>query len=128
MVEDVKSTYSWDWEKELTEDSGKVGRSQPRLAHHGTCALKIERILETAREAKPDKVADGDDIGEGLAQLVTGLLLHEEVAGVEDELEGGAAGLVLPPAAQDSGRQPVVLVHNPGDNDEEYFRNVTLNT
>ena len=105
--------------KELTEDSGKVEHSQLRLAHHGTFAFEIEEIIETKKKAKPDKVADRDDIGEGLAQLVTGLLLNEEVAGVEDELEGGAAGLVLPPAAQDASRQPVVLVHNPEDGDEK---------
>ena len=86
--------------------------------------------IQVAAETKPDKVADGDDIGEGLAQLVAGLLLNEEVAGVEDELEGGAAGLILPPAAQDAGRQPVVLVHDPVDSDEDVFGNeyAMLNT
>ena len=69
--------------------------------------------MQDGNSAKPDKVADGDNIGEGLAQLVTGLLLNEEVAGVEDELEGGAAGLLLLPAAQNAGCQPVVFVHNP---------------
>ena len=80
--------------------------------------------------AKPDEVTDGDNIGEGLAQLVAGLLFYEEVAGVEDELEGGAAGLLLLPAAQDAGCQPIVLVHNPVDSDENDFGTeyVVLNT
>ena len=79
---------------------------------------------------KPDEVTDGDNIGEGLAQLVARLLLHEEVAGVEDELEGGAASLVLLTVAQHAGCQPIVLVHNPVESDENDFgtENLALNT
>ena len=46
---------------------------------------------------EPDKVTNGDDLSERLAKLATGLLLNEDVADVEDELEGGAASLVLLP-------------------------------
>ena len=105
-----------------------AGHSQPQLGLRGTCAVEIDNAVDGGIDTKPDKVPNGDNIGEGLPQLVTGLLLNEEVAGVEDELEGGAACLVFPPAAQDASRQPVVLVHNPDDNDEEYFGNGTVNT
>ena len=113
--------------KKVTEDFWMAGHSQPQLGHRGTCAVEIDNAVDGGIDTKPDKVPNGDNIGEGLPQLVTGLLLNEEVAGVEDDLEGGAAGLLLPPVAQDSSRQTVVLVHNPEDNDGEYFGNVSLN-
>ena len=106
------------------------GHSQPQLGHRGTCAVEIDNAVDGGIDTKPDKVPNGDNIGEGLPQLVTGLLLNEEVAGVEDDLEGGAAGLLLPPVAQDSSRQTVVLVHNPGEGvgDQESDEDVLLNT
>ena len=62
---------------------------------------------------QPDKIANRHNISEGLAQVVAGLLVDEEVAGVKENLERGAAGLVLPPRAQDARCQTVVLVHDP---------------
>ena len=62
---------------------------------------------------QPDKIPNRHNISEGLAQVVAGLLVDEEVAGVEENLERGAAGLVLPPRAQDARCQTVVLVHDP---------------
>ena len=92
--------------------------------------VQIDNAVDGGIDTKPDKVPNGDNVGEGLPQLVTGLLLNEEVAGVEDDLEGGAAGLLLPPVAQDSSRQTVVLVHNPGEGvgDQESDEDVLLNT
>ena len=123
----VKKTLE---KKKITEDSWMVGHSQPQLGHRGTCAVEIDNAVDGGIDTKPDKVPNGDNVGEGLPQLVTGLLLNEEVAGVEDDLEGGAAGLLLPPVAQDSSRQTVVLVHNPGEGvgDQESDEDVLLNT
>ena len=100
------------------------------LNSHAMEPVQLRLKMHDGNSAKPDKIADGDNIGEGLAQLVAGLLFYEEVAGVEDKLEGGAAGLLLLSVAQDAGCQPVVLVHNPVDSDENDFgtENVALNT
>ena len=79
---------------------------------------------------QPDEIPNRHDISEGLAQVVAGLLVDEEVAAVEENLERGAAGLVLLPRAQDARCQTVVLVHNPGEGvgDQESDEDVLLHT
>ena len=57
-------------ETEQTEDSEKVEHFPPRLAHHGTCAVEIDNPMQDGNSSKPDKVADGDNISKGLAQLI----------------------------------------------------------